>query len=156
MKQIRTVIEELHVGFSCPNFEPHVTLAGDLSTPPDLSAKRCQDAFAGSGAIVGRITGIERTSSFFRSLCLNLSFDERFLRKRDFVSRHILNDLSPDFSPHISLAYGLSEKRELDEKYLEEIENLASTQFIFDRIAVVNSAKLIPIEEWSILKIIDL
>jgi 2'-5' RNA ligase len=155
-EQLREIISQLCIETRCPNFEPHATLVGDLEMSPKQSASVCKEVFSGSGSIVGKAAGIERTPSFFRSLCVNLTFDDNILNKQKLLSHRFRSGPSSDFRPHVSLAYGLSESQKLDAKCLAKIVELARKNINFDRIAVVNSAQLIPIEDWSILAIIDL
>ncbi|MDA8747868.1 hypothetical protein N9M66_06630, partial [Litoreibacter sp.] len=55
------------------------------------------------------------------------------------------------FLPHISLAYGLSEDALIDRESRNLIDKTVGQRIVFNRVAVMKSAKSLPVSDWATL-----
>lgn len=132
-------------------FEPHVTLLGDLTCAPQTTIDACRDRFGQAGQIRAEVTGLTQTNAFYMSLFIDVHLFPEVFQNRLDVLRDVGLVADPSFRPHLSLAYGLapdaltqSDKRALQERF-------SGLEFDLTHMAIVASAKGVPISEWHVL-----
>ena len=151
-QSLRDVVGALARAYDAPVFEPHMTLIGDLQGPPDRTHDACVQVMQGAGAIDARISGIATSPAYFMSLFADLSLSVDLMPARHRLSQLLRGRDAPDFRPHLSLAYGLTEAQ----RARAESRDFGHKDLVFKRLAVVHSAKSVPIADWSILSEITL
>ena len=133
-----------------PLFEPHVTLLGDLSGPPEKTQFACESVFRQTNAIRVKAIGLASTNRFFMSLFLELDMPAALYAARADIAER-LSVQPPPFRPHISLAYGYDAQAApagiLDELNAKNV----GRAFCLSAISVVASASTIAIEKWKIM-----
>ena len=148
--ELQAEIDLLAAQFEGHRFQPHLTLQGDLALAlPDL-----HDIAAGLAGLVSTqrwdVQGIGSTEHFFRSLYLQIDAGIGFesLTQQCSDRTGTFEGLSP--YPHLSLAYG---RAQVDTEPLRERleQRYGAHTLTFDRLALVRSSKLVPIEQWQLL-----
>lgn len=133
-----------------PLFEPHVTLLGDLSGPPDKIHFACESVFRQTNAIPVKAIGLASTNQFFMSLFLELDVPAALYAARADIAER-LSVQPPPFRPHISLAYGY-DAQAAPAGVLDDLKTkYVGRAFCLSTIAAVASASTIPIEKWKIV-----
>lgn len=129
-------------------FAPHATLLGDLGGPSAKTAQACRVVAADLAPISARVTALSTTQSFFMALFLDIALPQKMTQARARLPEILGVPNSGTFRPHVSLGYG-PEAAKISAQDAEALEKLFVGEIIiFDRIAVVASAKSIPIDEW--------
>lgn len=133
-------------------FEPHVTLLGDLTGPPQTTVDTCMARFRQMGPIRAEISGLTQTNAFYMSLFLDVHLVPDVFKHRIGIQRDV--GLVPDrsFRPHLSLAYGLAPEdvTQSDKRALQEC--FSGLEFDLTHMAIVASARGVPISEWHVLQ----
>jgi 2'-5' RNA ligase len=133
-----------------PYFMPHLTLVEDMERSAKDLAGVLDVQFAGETAFSVPVTGIQGLPLFFRSLYAAFEPAGRLAALKATAVEAFGVGSVAGFMPHISLAYGVSDDQR--KSVLAELEQEFSGKPVrFDRIAVVNSAQSVPIEDWKIV-----
>ena len=144
------VIQRLAKRQDAPVFEPHLTLLGDLNGRLDLTHAAVQSAFAGVGPISARFETLCQSPQFFMSLYLATTVPDTLSQVRQSLSTTLRDKPAPTFEPHLSLAYGALPV----DWSAADIAALKTTfrgrSFDLTRVAIVQSAKTIPIKDWTV------
>lgn len=144
--------------FGCPVFRPHMTVQGDLALPAHLLQAALAELAGVVRPLVFEVNGVHRSAEYFRSLYLAFETLPAFDRLQQLAAEQsgTAQGLSP--FPHVSLAYGESADPQTKEAVMHEIGPSAgfSGKVGFDRLALVHSAKWVPIEQWRVLQTVGL
>ncbi|MFK7745233.1 MAG: 2'-5' RNA ligase family protein [Roseobacter sp.] len=147
--QMAADIGRLASAINTDTFAPHVTLLGDLTGSPADTFAACRRVFGAATSIKARVTGIAQTEDFFMSLFLDLDDGGSLRVAREQIAKDLSVKIPEQFRPHISLAYGHTA---LDPQGVCQLNDRYTGQEItLQSVAVVASAKEIPIAQWHIL-----
>ena len=133
-------------------FEPHVTMLGDLTCAPQATVEACSHRLGTMDRIRAEVAGLTQTNAFYMSLFLDLHLTPDLAEHRMQIQREVGLVADSSFRPHLSLAYGLapdalthSDKRALQERF-------SGLQFDVTYVAIVASARGVPISDWHVLQ----
>jgi 2'-5' RNA ligase len=146
---LRGIITGLARRFGTPEFEPHLTLAGDLHDAPGVYIPLLDELAAMCAAFAQPIEDIVLTEAYFRAFyaAFGQTTELRRLRERCAAS---VGGTSKGFTPHVSLLYGsLPESEKQDAAGTIRLE-LHARRIVFDRVVVTNSSDNVPVNEWRI------
>lgn len=131
-----------------PLFQPHLTLASDLNNPVPISVQACETMFAGLSVNPASVTGVDGSDAYFMSLFLDISIPESVKAIRQKLA-HLpeIGNLGP-FRPHVSLAYGPVDERLKQELGAQIADDLIGYEFALTTVEVVESASVIPVQNW--------
>lgn len=132
-------------------FQPHVTLLGDLTGPVAQTENLCRSTVGDMPPIRATVTGVATLPNFFMSLFLDLELDPDLNEVRAQIAHAAALEPATVFRPHLSLAYGLDQEAAQSQKSILTDRWPNGTDFLINRVAIVNSAKHVPISDWKIL-----
>jgi 2'-5' RNA ligase len=146
------LISELAPIFGTSPFPAHTTIQGDLPMDRNTLETVCAGLVREVAPFSLQIEGIAISPAFFRSFYLGFAQTQEFdsLQRASANAVDTREGLAP--FPHLSLAYGnsIGAARKEELRRLHE-RNMADLQAIrFDRLALVRSAKEIPIAAWQV------
>lgn len=153
---LRSVIGDLAQRQDAPPFAPHLTLLGDLNGPIGATRDAVQTAFADIGPIEARVDKLRQSPRFFMSLYLATTVPDAVTAARQRLSHALRGGDAPPFEPHISLAYGPLPAACDAPGVTTLAAPFLGRGITFPVIAVVRSAKSIPIQDWVIEATIEL
>ena len=142
--KFKRLIDELSIENQSCKFEPHVTLFGRVTTPPDPLFEFFEDQTIDQKQIASRIKDLRSGLPPWRSLFLEIERNPTL----DLFQRRIIEPLihlrDYDFNPHLSLVYSDQEATGRSIKDIPTNRNIR-----FGSLAVVQ----IPnnIDEWNII-----
>jgi len=102
------VIGELSTRYDAPLFEPHVTVyGGSYTEESELEPLRraLAEAAAATGSITLRVTGLQVTEEYFRTLFVAFEEEPRLRRLHEMVKGAVADDSGYVLVPHLSLLY---------------------------------------------------
>lgn len=134
-----------------PMFSPHVTVQGDITLPPEPLAGLLGRLAMSTAPQRWRIDQVEASDHFFRCLYLRFAAEPTFTDMQHTMEAftRTAQGLSP--FAHLSLAYvaphpGLA-------RLLEPLsETFVGQSLVFDRLALCQSSKHLPIADWRCLE----
>ena len=138
------------------NFQPHVTVLGDIDAPPVEALGLCREIFSGVPPISARVTDVASSSAYFMSLFLDLEVPDVLGSCRRRLAKDLQVEEPGAFRPHISLAYGLSDEQRGQEGIIGLTTGLIGRQFTLSQVACVSSAREIPIAQWRVMDVVNL
>lgn len=149
--KLNAIVRLLADRHKAPSFRAHLTLLGDIPGGGDDPRGALQTIAATAPAFSVPVAAIELSDAYF------MSFYARFpllpaLERLKAASVAAIGHGSVDgFVPHVSLLYGPVPEPEKERSAEGLRRDLVAQPVTFDRIAVVRSAKDVPIEEWAVL-----
>ena len=155
-KRLQELIQELSAEFGTPCFQPHLTLLGDVALGRAKIKQGARQALTNTAPINAQVLEIGYLDEYFRSFFLRMNHQPALLALYERSCQQL--GVAPDsgFMPHISLLYGplqLAAKKALQMRLMPA---LVRETICFDRVAVVRSAKSVPIHDWTVLDILAL
>lgn len=152
--EIAAVVADLASELNGPVFAPHLTLIEETARPRAELERAIAEAAAGTSSFDAEVARVEVGTSYYRSLYLR--FDNAGpLRTLKQAMIDITEPQPIDaFMPHISLYYGENPARAEARDRLHAA--FAGRAVRFERIVVIPSGRLVPIEEWTELASFDL
>ena len=149
-RRLSAIVDELAAEFDAPRFRPHLTLVEDNATDAAELERLAGRLGAGITAFAAAIAGIGATDLYYRSLYARFAAAGPLLElKRRAIATIAFSPIA-DFLPHVSLLYGVAEGPHKRQAVAALEQRLAGAAIRFDRVAVVRSAKSIPISEWAV------
>ena len=157
---LRPLMATLADLFGHAPFEPHITVQGDLHQEPGFLGQIAAEAAARTPALEWNPPLWGRSPFYFRVFFLRFAETHAFdALSNEIVSRvQTAQGRSP--YPHLSLAYGEAARAPGSADLVDLVESahpgildeLGSRSFRFDRLAVVLSAKTVPLDQWRVLE----
>lgn len=153
---LQKLLQELSAEFDTPGFQPHLTVLGDLTLEREKIQYGARQAVTNTAPINAQVLDIAYFDEYFRSFFLHMEHQPALLALYERSCRQL--GVVPDtgFMPHISLLYGslqLATKQTLQTRLQPALMHKC---ICFDRLAVVRSAKSVPIQDWAVLDILAL
>lgn len=152
---LQAIITQLAGRHATPHFHPHLTLAGDIPQAPDVLSSALKTIAAAGRACVAPITKIGMTGEFFRSFYAAFPILHELQAMRSAAEKTLARDFGP-FMPHISLLYGPVDEKAKQASADTLCKGLVNRPIRFDRLALTNSANVVPVADWRILSIAHL
>lgn len=146
---LRGIIVGLARRFGTPEFEPHLTLAGDLRDAPGAYATLLDDLAVACAIFAQPIEDIVLTEAYFRAFyaVFEESTELGCLKERCVAA---VGGTRKGFTPHISLLYGSLPDWRKEEAAGTLRLALRARRIVFDRVVVTNSSDNVPVNEWRI------
>ncbi|MFK7761717.1 MAG: 2'-5' RNA ligase family protein [Roseobacter sp.] len=152
MSQFRSIIEEFRTLSGTAAFAPHITLLGDLSGCPKQTERNCRDVLGHLGPLHARVREVSRSDAFFMSLLLDLELTPEIDACRDVLAKSLMLPAQELFRPHLSLAYGLSQKQSESDDIVVRADAFVELVFPLTHLAIVVAAQNTPICDWRHLR----
>ena len=147
---LETIVRDLALRFNTPVFEPHATLIPDMQRSAEELQPLILSLAMGRKPLDVRIEGLAATESYFRSFYAALEKTSPLMDlKRDTISISGMDDLT-SFVPHVSLAYGVPDTPEKYDAMKRLSEALSGRSLRFDRMVIVSSSSMTPIDQWIV------
>jgi len=89
-----------------PRFDLHITIAGPYKKLDSNFSKKLKNFCKNSSPIILDIKGFDYTKETFKSFYLSINYSDQLKILRSNINKLQTFDLSKNFLPHISLAYG--------------------------------------------------
>lgn len=108
-------INQLHLSFNGPLFDPHVTLIGGFLGKEKALIDKTESVAKKISPFKLSLTDISYSSQFFQSLFINVKLDQQLVDIRNTLCKEF-DFKEKNFIPHLSLIYGdynLSEKERM-------------------------------------------
>ncbi|CUH52184.1 2'-5' RNA ligase family protein [Shimia marina] len=149
-KRLRQHINRLSELADSPRFEPHITIASDLTWEDCLEIEHKASILNCTQEDTLRFDRIAWGERYFQSIYLPVRLPAPIaaLREEAFAKR----DVQPDFPPHISVAYGAKKSPELGAPIAEIEDEFSGLQTAIGSFALVASSENRPISQWKILR----
>lgn len=146
---LRGIIIDLARRFGTPQFEPHLTLAGDLHNAPSVHVPLLDELAAVCAAFAQPIDDVVLTEAYFRAFyaAFGETTELRRLKERCVA---VVGGTRKGFTPHVSLLYGSLPKSQKEEAAGTLRLELRARRIVFDRVVVTNSSDNVPVNEWRI------
>lgn len=144
--------------FGHPPFVPHVTVVGDLAVEPGRLGALARRLAETRRALVWGRPEVGQSAFYFRTLYLRWADAPGFEDLADAAEAGL--GPSPGRSPfaHLSLAYGRPADLAPDADLVQAVEarfpgslSEGAGGVVFDRLAVVLSAKDVPLDRWKVV-----
>jgi 2'-5' RNA ligase len=104
--RLRSIIAQLSKPYATPDFEPHVTLIGQLTAPEDkLIAKTSQIAKIIKPYTI-RLTTIDYLDEYFKCLFIRVEQTNEVMHAYKRAYEALSQISNQDYIPHLSLMYG--------------------------------------------------
>lgn len=155
-RKLQSKIQCFASKYSCPEFQPHLTLVGDIELELD-AVRQLANTFAESAMpseITVRDVGI--SDNYFMALFLLVDIPSEVQKIREFAAQSVNAGFYKLDDPHVSLAYGdlgLSSLREEKKSLMAEFLN---NKLYVRGLSIVQSSKSVPVAEWKTVEKIDL
>ena len=153
-QQIKKDITRIAAITGGPVFDPHVTLAGDVSLDRDQMTTLA-DGFVDLVPFTSsKIVGAGFGNTYFQSFFLEIEFPGLLYNLRQSILRQLNIDVA--YPPHISLAYGAGENV-ISEREIRSIElTYRNTEVEFASVDIVASSEDTPVEDWAYINRVPL
>ncbi len=119
-QKLAKTISQLSRQYSAPNFEPHITLLGQLARPEEEVLSKTSQLATLLRPLEIKLTRVDYLDQYFRCLFIRVEETKEVvkanLKAREVFSRQ--ND--PQYTPHLSLMYGHFTPK-IKEKIIAEI-----------------------------------
>lgn len=153
-QKIKSDIIRIAASYGGPIFDPHVTLAGEITSSKEQTIKLAETFADQMPAAPSRVVGIGFGHTYFQSFFLEIEFPRQLNNMRLSILNKL--DLTVTYPPHISLAYGVS-KREIGKREIESIQmNYCNTTVEFSSVDIVASSVDKAVEDWAYINRISL
>ena len=129
-----------------PNFDIHLTISGPFNYDDETQTEIFEDISSKFSIIDLELKGMNQTDEFFRSLFIDVVQNKDLNNLKNYID-HSFNINAVQYSPHISLFYGIKGtiiKNEIIKKF--KIPNTA----IMDKLSIVEVDE--EIKSWKVLK----
>ncbi|MFK3663676.1 haloacid dehalogenase [Ochrobactrum teleogrylli] len=147
---LETIVRDLALRFDTPVFEPHATLIPDMERSAEELQPLVLSLAIGRKPLDIKIDGITATEAYFRSFYAELEKTPPLMNlKRDTIGISGMDDLA-SFVPHVSLAYGVHETPEKRVEMKRLSDALSGRSLRFDRMVIVSSSSMTPIDQWIV------
>jgi hypothetical protein len=134
-----------------PQFEPHVTIQGDITTELEPLSRLMERLAACQAPLRWRVDSVACSEHFFRCLFLRLALTPAFGLMQQATQAITCTEAGLSPFPHLSLAYG-----EPHPHIAGLLDRLAAQYqgqaLVFDQLALCHSSKNVPIDQWAILE----
>lgn len=147
----RTLIKRTAKELDTPEFQPHLTLLSEITSPIDTIQNICSSLIDLNGPIELTGNSINETSRSFMSLFLNVEVPNEVILLRNRICRYLNSSNKDHFVPHISLAYFAESSSEKEAQAGRLGDDLRGIKFNVASIEIVRSADTIPVDEWKVI-----
>ncbi|WP_182418277.1 hypothetical protein [Bartonella sp. HY038] len=146
--------------FNSENFEPHMTLAGDISVDiekGEASLIALMEAIAKDISIFSApIIDVRQEDVFFRSFYLAFDLVENLAALKQRAADYLKTDDFDSFMPHLSLAYGVEDSL-LKRQEIEKIQKIfAGKSMAFDQLVLSTASSHNAIKNWRVKHVLPL
>ncbi len=136
---------------SSPNFEPHVTLLGDIFLSEEEILDKTSKLATLIQPFVVSLNKVDYLDEYFRCLFIRAQ-ETKDLAEANVKAREIFNrQQDPKFMPHLSIMYG-NFNPAVKEKIISEIGREIKTEFEIKSIYLVAASSKIEPKDWKIIK----
>jgi hypothetical protein len=149
-RQVATIVRDLAAEFGAPVFRPHLTLVEDNGTAPADLAQRVRGLALAAPRFAADIAGIGASTLYFRSLYARFPAEGPVRALKQRAIETIAMTPLAEFMPHVSLLYGIADTAEKRAAIARLEPRLTGMRLNFDAVAMVESAKSIPIADWRV------
>ena len=155
-RKLQSKIRSFASRYSCPEFEPHLTLVGDIELELD-EVRQLANTFvecAMPSEITVRDVGI--SENYFMALFLSVDIPSEVQKIRKFAAQSVNGGFYKLDDPHVSLAYGDLGLRSLREEKKSIMAEFLNNNLYVRGLSIVQSSKSVPVAEWKTVEKIDL
>ena len=146
-QQIKMDITRIAATTGGPVFDPHVTLAGDVSLDRNQMTTLADGFVDLVPTTQSTIVGSGFGNTYFQSFFLKIEFPSLLHNLRQSILKQLEIDVV--YPPHISLAYGAS-RHQIGEQEVRNIEQTyCSAEVEFASVDIVASSEDTPVEKWA-------
>lgn len=149
---LQEIILDLSKKYKTPNFEPHMTLLGDIEVKEEEILAGTKKLAAGLKPFTLTLGEVSFSTTYFQSVLVRVKSNAK-LMQANLLAKQIFNLPNNLFMPHVSLMYGVDEM-ETREKIASEIKLPAGLSFQADKIIITPTTK--DPKDWKHLTEIDL
>ncbi len=104
--QLSEIISQLSKKYSTPNFEPHVTLLGNLIGPGEDLISKTLKLVEQLKSFEIKLKKVDYFDEYFKCLFIRAEKSKEVIKANN-IAREIFNlNLDPEYMPHLSLMYG--------------------------------------------------
>lgn len=150
LRFLESIVTELASRFASPIFEPHATLVPDMRRSADELLPLVLSLAVGRKPLDVAIEDVTGTDAYFRFFYAALQKTPALMAlKQDSLGISGERDISA-FLPHVSLAYGVTDKASRETEMARLAGSLAGRRIRFDRMVIVSSSSETPIDQWIV------
>lgn len=125
---LRSMIDRFSKQHSSPNFEPHITLIGQLSVPEEEVLAKTATLASLIKPFKIRLTKIDNQNYYFRALFVEVKKVTPILEANRQARELFARKEDPEYMPHLSLMYGDFPEK-LKKKIIKDIGNNLAGEF---------------------------
>lgn len=136
---LQKIILDLSKKYKTPNFEPHMTLLGDIEVSEEeilAGTKKLASMLKPFNLALGEVSF---STTYFQSVFVRVKSNAK-LMQANLLAKQIFNLPNNLFMPHVSLMYGVDDM-ETREKIAAEIKLPADLSFQADKIIIIPTTK---------------
>ena len=148
--ELTGLVSSLAVRFNTQAFIPHLTIQGDLAMSLDSVSHAAKLIAASWSPQSWRVTAIEGSEHFFRSLYLRFNESPAYVGGKAMMRSASGCEDGLSLFPHLSLAYGLGADAKKSAAF-SGLTSMIGNEITFDRVVVARSSKHGPITDWACL-----
>lgn len=148
---LSAILRELSTRFSAQHFQPHLTLAGDITSQASPLRAALPAIADGIAPVEAAVAAIDIGESFFRSFYARFPVLPALATLRSRAHAAAEKPENSPFLPHVSLLYGPVDPAAKEAARQEVEAELKGRPILFDRVALVTSSDTTPIEDWQII-----
>ncbi len=135
--KFKNLINNISKENNSPLFDPHATLLPNVKLPLKEIESKVQKLAQQISSFKISLTSIDTTTSFFRSLFLNIELTPTLIQAHQTATEVFDLDSNIEYKPHFSLLYG-EQKQSIKDQTIKthKIKNLVPTSFNVEKIYV--------------------
>lgn len=154
--RLRDTIQKLSVEFGSPNFEPHITLVGEIEWPPEEIISVCNKLLQGVGNQVVQTKAIGGNRNYFMALYFEVELPDRLNLLRHDLAQALLTNPNNVDPAHLSLVYANVNPVEQLSEEVRRLLSFVDNRLTANKIEIVESSRSIPINQWRVVTTIAL
>ena len=149
--KLKGLISKLSKKHSAPNFEPHVTLLGDIVEPEESALAKTGQLASCTNPFKIKLTGVKYLDEYFRCLFIRAEESDEIMQANRKAQEIFNKKQGQKFMPHLSLMYG-NFPAETKEEIIAEIGKEFDTSFEAKSIHLILASKKIGPKDWKKIK----
>jgi len=153
-EKLKELISKLSKTYNGPDFEPHVTLLGNIAETRERVIEKSVKLASIMKPFEITLKKVDYLDEYFKCLFIRTE-ESKELMNYNLQAREIFNKKGPKFMPHLSILYG-NYFPKVKEKIIGEIGKEFKETFEANKLFLVRSPKNSEPKDWEIIKEISL
>ncbi len=142
---LKRIIDSLSDTYGAPRFDPHITVAGNITKPAEAVEKTVLEVAAQSEPMTLYLTETDYRDTLYQSLFIHTASNDALLALRERCLSGLRLEHKP-YMPHISLLYKKLETAEKD-RIIEQVGSRFDFVFSPDKLYMMRTTG--PPDQWE-------